>query len=56
MARSAAVAQLKASLSAYLALAAALVWAGGRPARHGLVCLDERLREAAAREGFAILP
>jgi hypothetical protein len=39
-----------------LQLAAALVWAGGRPAGHELVCLDERLREAAAREGFAILP
>lgn len=39
-----------------LQLGAALVWARGQPARHDFVCLDERLREAARREGFTILP
>jgi hypothetical protein len=28
----------------------------GRPAGHDFVCLDERLREAASREGFVVLP
>ncbi|WP_447974959.1 hypothetical protein [Nitrospira sp. Kam-Ns4a] len=37
-------------------LVAALVWADGRPAGHELVCLDQRLRDAAAREGFRLLP
>lgn len=37
-------------------LAAALLWARGRTAAHELVALDERLREAARREGFRILP
>ena len=39
-----------------LQLAAGLLWAGGRAARHQFVCLDPRLREAAQREGFQILP
>lgn len=39
-----------------LQLAAALLWARGRPSGRDLVCLDERLREAAMREGFAVLP
>lgn len=39
-----------------LQLAAALVWAGDRPAGHEFVCLDDRLRDAAAREGFVVLP
>ena len=39
-----------------LQLAAALLWANGRPARHDFVCLDQRLREAAQREGFRVLP
>jgi predicted nucleic acid-binding protein len=39
-----------------LQLAAALVWAGGNPEEHGFVCLDHRLREAAVREGFRLLP
>jgi predicted nucleic acid-binding protein len=39
-----------------LQLAAALVWARGRPVGYEFVCLDERLRDAAGREGFAILP
>ncbi len=39
-----------------LQLAAALVWAGGQPAGRGFVCEDRRLREAAAREGFRVLP
>ena len=39
-----------------LQLAAALVWSRGRTAGHQFVCLDQRLREAARREGFAVLP
>ncbi len=39
-----------------LQLAAALAWEA-HPARTAdLVCLDERLREAAAKEGFRVLP
>lgn len=39
-----------------LQLAAALVWARERTAGVGFVSLDERLREAAGREGFSVLP
>jgi len=39
-----------------LQLAAALVWAEHRPSLRGFVCLDQRLREAAAIEGFRVLP
>jgi predicted nucleic acid-binding protein len=39
-----------------LQLAAALVWAGHNPSGHGFVCLDRRLRQAAEREGFVVLP
>lgn len=39
-----------------LQLAAGLLWADGRSARHDFVCLDQRLREAAQREGFQVLP
>ena len=39
-----------------LQLAAALVWADGRPEEQGFVCLDHRLRYAATREGFLVLP
>lgn len=39
-----------------LQLAAALAWCGGKPAHHGFVCLDERLRYAAGREGFDVMP
>jgi hypothetical protein len=39
-----------------LQLASALVWADGRPEEHEFVCLDHRLREAAGREGFRVLP
>jgi len=39
-----------------LQLAAALIWSQGDPVRHGFVCLDQRLREAARREGFTVLP
>jgi hypothetical protein len=39
-----------------LHLAAALVAAESRPASLEFVCLDDRLRTAAAREGFAIVP
>ncbi len=37
-------------------LAAALVWSEHRPAGMAFVCLDRRLRDAAAREGFDVLP
>jgi predicted nucleic acid-binding protein len=39
-----------------LQLAAALVWCGERTEGAAFVCLDDRLREAAAREGFRVLP
>ncbi|MBI4401272.1 MAG: type II toxin-antitoxin system VapC family toxin [Nitrospirae bacterium] len=39
-----------------LQLAAALVWAAGHPTGNEFVCLDQRLREAAYREGFRVLP
>jgi predicted nucleic acid-binding protein len=39
-----------------LQLAAALVWARGRPAGRELVCLDEQLSTAAILEGFTVLP
>ena len=39
-----------------LQLAAALVWCQGDPIYHAFICLDQRLREAARREGFPILP
>lgn len=39
-----------------LQLAAALVWCGERTAGAGFVCLDDRLRDAASREGFTVLP
>lgn len=39
-----------------LQLAAALVVCDGAPATLPFVCLDARLREAALREGFAVLP
>jgi len=39
-----------------LQLAAALVWADDTPAGEAFVCLDDRLREAAGREGFQVLP
>ncbi len=37
-------------------LGAALAWCGGRPPGHGIVTLDSRLRDAASREGFDVLP
>ncbi len=37
-------------------LAAALKWCGRDPQGAGFVCLDRRLREAATKEGFQILP
>ncbi|MEX2492211.1 MAG: type II toxin-antitoxin system VapC family toxin [Nitrospirales bacterium] len=37
-------------------LAAALVWSGGKTASLEFLCLDQRLREAASREGFQIVP
>jgi hypothetical protein len=39
-----------------LQLAAALMWCDEAPTGETLVCLDDRLRDAARREGFAILP
>jgi hypothetical protein len=39
-----------------LQLAAALIWCQGDPSQHGFVCLDQRIRDAARREGFTIFP
>ena len=39
-----------------LQLAAALVWSANETGYEGLVCLDDRLRDAARREGFKVLP
>ncbi|MEI6450206.1 MAG: PIN domain-containing protein [Actinomycetes bacterium] len=39
-----------------LQLAAALLWTRERPGGRDFVCLDERLRTAAAIEGFQVLP
>ncbi|MBI4635003.1 MAG: type II toxin-antitoxin system VapC family toxin [Candidatus Rokubacteria bacterium] len=39
-----------------LQLAAALVWCEDTPVGETFVCVDERLRDAASREGFALLP
>lgn len=39
-----------------LQLGAALTWRRDRPSRTGFVCLDAQLRDAAAREGFTVLP
>lgn len=49
-----AVHQLRAADS--LQLAAALLWCRERPQRVGFVCLDGRLRLAAADEGFQVRP
>ena len=37
-------------------LAAALLWSRGETATHTVVAFDERLRDAARREGFSVLP
>lgn len=39
-----------------LQLAAALVWRGDGQERAEFVCLDDRLRQAAAAEGFSVIP
>jgi hypothetical protein len=39
-----------------LQLAAAIVWAEKAPKGHEFVCLDSRLRDAAQKEGFTVLP
>ncbi|HEY5868040.1 MAG TPA: hypothetical protein VI542_21185 [Candidatus Tectomicrobia bacterium] len=39
-----------------LQLAAALVWVQGHPIGQPFVCLDHRLRAAAQREGFLLVP
>ena len=39
-----------------LQLAAALVWCEEQPSGETLVTLDERLRGAASREGFSVMP
>ena len=39
-----------------LQLASALIWCGSQPQGRPFVCLDERLRTAASRSGFTMLP
>jgi predicted nucleic acid-binding protein len=39
-----------------LQLSAALLWSRGDTSAHAFVCLDDRLRDAARREGFVVLP
>lgn len=39
-----------------LQLAAALIWCEEQPTGERFVCLDDRLREAARREGFTVVP
>ncbi|MBI5633474.1 MAG: type II toxin-antitoxin system VapC family toxin [Nitrospirae bacterium] len=39
-----------------LQLASAIVWADKKPKGHHFVCCDNRLREAAKKEGFSVLP
>jgi predicted nucleic acid-binding protein len=39
-----------------LQLAAALVWCQGVPLQQEFICLDQRLRVAARREGFMVSP
>ncbi len=39
-----------------LQLAAALIWCDESPQGNAFICLDERLAEAARREGFTVLP
>lgn len=39
-----------------LQLAAALIWAGKTPKGHRFACLDRRLRDAARKEGFVLMP
>ncbi len=39
-----------------LQLAAALVWTGKNPKGQSFVCLDQRLRKTARKEGFTLLP
>ena len=39
-----------------LQLAAAILWAEQNPKGHPFVCFDQRLRDAARKEGFDVLP
>jgi len=39
-----------------LQFASALIWCGSQPRGRSFVCLDERLRIAASRSGFVLLP
>ena len=39
-----------------LQLAAALLWANKTPKGHRFACLDGRLRDAARKEGFVLMP
>jgi hypothetical protein len=39
-----------------LQLAAALIWRAARQGPHEFACLDQRLRDAASREGFVLAP
>ncbi len=46
--------QLKSADS--LQLASAFIWSGKKPMGNNFVCLDKKLRAAAQKEGFKILP
>jgi predicted nucleic acid-binding protein len=39
-----------------LQLSAGIIWSGRNPREYRFVCLDKRLRDAAQKEGFTILP
>lgn len=39
-----------------LQLAAAIIWSDKSPRGHHFVCLDDRLRAAAKKEGFSLFP
>lgn len=39
-----------------LQMASAMIWCGSQPTGRPFVCLDERLRAAASRSGFVLLP
>lgn len=39
-----------------LQLASAIVWSAGTRQGHGFVCLDDRLRDAALKEGYMVQP
>ena len=39
-----------------LQLSAAIIWAGRNPKGYSFICLDKKLRSAAQKEGFTIIP